>query len=366
MKIAYLLGSLNRGGTETLLLDVFGNAHRAGYAFMGIYRKDGILQSHFYATQQKMVRLAPAFPCDLVYFYRLRKLLREEKVNIVHAQQPLDALYAWIACLGTKIKVVQTFHGYDSLLSGRRHVLTAFSAKRTDKNIFVSNFQKDYFINKYQLNSAKQTTVYNGISFEKIDEAVVSEELLQRRNTGLLLGSVGSFVGVRDQMTVCRFLNLLNRQNIDFQFVFAGLRIESEHYLFDACVKYCEEHALSDKVHFLGGRSDVPAILKQLDAFIYASDHDTFGIAVIEAVAAGTPVFVNDWGVMKEITNNGELATIYKTKDEQDLLAKFLIFLQNREKYVSETQVRATAVRQRFSIERHLSELEKMYNTLFN
>lgn len=36
MKVAYLLGSLSRGGTETLLLDVFRNADKADFEFIGV------------------------------------------------------------------------------------------------------------------------------------------------------------------------------------------------------------------------------------------------------------------------------------------------------------------------------------------
>ena len=47
MKIAYMLGSLNRGGMETLLLDVFKNARIAEYSFIGIHRKGGKYQPDF-------------------------------------------------------------------------------------------------------------------------------------------------------------------------------------------------------------------------------------------------------------------------------------------------------------------------------
>jgi glycosyltransferase involved in cell wall biosynthesis len=121
---------------------------------------------------------------------------------------------------------------------------------------------------------------------------------------------------------------------------------------------------MSDCVHFLGSRNDVPAIVENIDAFIYSTDHDTFGIAVVEAMAAGVPVFVNDWEVMIEITNNGEWATIYKTKDEQDLLEKFSIFLQNRDEYAEEAKKTMKLVREKFSIEHHIQELEKVYSVL--
>ena len=357
MKTAYLLGSLNRGGTETLLLDVFRNADKADFEFIGIHRKNGALKNDFYASKQKFIQLAPKFPFDIVYFFKLRKLLKKENIQIVHTQQFIDAFYAKIACFGTKIKVVQTYHGFE-----KDNLLLRFIIKKTDKNFFVSDYQRDFYIKKYNLKSEKQATVYNGISFEKIDKVTDFIPLEFRKNSDLLLGAVGNFNSVRNQMTICRFLNLLNRQNIDFQFVFAGAKVENEAFLYDKCYNFCKENNLLDKVHFLGVRNDVPAILKQLDAFIYSTNHDTFGIAVIEAIAAELPVFVNDWAVMKEITDNGNFAYLYKTKDENDLLEKFLLFLQNKNRYDQQAKKSALAIRKKFSIENHIKKLSNEYS----
>ena len=355
MRIAYLLGSLNRGGTETLLFDVFKNADKAGFEFIGVHRKNGVLKNDFYATKPKLFQLAPKFPFDVFYFLKLRKLLKKEKIDIVHAQQFLDSFYAKIAVFGTKIKVVQTYHGFE-----KDNFLLKFIIKKTDKNFFVSNYQKEIYTKKYNLKPEKQVTIYNGISFEKLDSAEHSKPQSTLNDGSLKLGAVGNFNSVRDQMTICRFLNLLNKQNIDFQFVFAGAKIEGLPF-YDNCYNFCKENNLLNKVHFLGVRNDVPAILKQLDAFIYSTDHDTFGIAVIEAIAAGVPVFVNDWTVMQEITDNGKFATIYKTKNENDLLNKFLLFLQNKNFNIQKAKENVIEIRKKFSIENHLINLKQEY-----
>ena len=59
MKIAYLLGSLSRGGTETLVLDVFKNSDKASYSFIGIHRKDGLLKDEFYASKPNFIKCGP-------------------------------------------------------------------------------------------------------------------------------------------------------------------------------------------------------------------------------------------------------------------------------------------------------------------
>ena len=59
MKVAYLLGSLSRGGTETLVLDVFKNSEKASYDFIGIHRKDEPLKDDFYATMPDFIKCGP-------------------------------------------------------------------------------------------------------------------------------------------------------------------------------------------------------------------------------------------------------------------------------------------------------------------
>ena len=175
---------------------------------------------------------------------------------------------------------------------------------------------------------------------------------------------VGNFVRGREQNTVCQFLKLLKEAGVPFDFYFVGRKSESEPWLYDDCVAYCQEHQLLNCVHFLGGRGDVPAILKQLDAFVYSTDHDTFGIAVIEAIAAGVPTFVNDWEVMVEITQQGRWATIYKTKDAADLFNKFITFVDHKEHYKQQACSHAKDVRSTYSIEQHMLALSNLYNTI--
>jgi len=365
MKIAYLLGSLNRGGTETLMLDVFRNAQKNGLDAICIYRKKGVFEDEFLKSGVLMLPL-PTGKNLIGYLFRLRKQLKTYKVDVVHAQQPIDALYAKLACVGTAIKIVLTLHGYDYNESKTGARILRNIIRRTHRNIYVSTTQREYYLEKYQLNQDFQQVVYNGISFDKFDFSDPPHSKLRNElklsPTTLLLGSVGNFNEVRDQLTICHFLTLLKEQQVDFHFVFAGKRIEALSYLYDNCVEYCIGNGLSDLVSFLGVRNDIPSILGQLDAFVYSSNHDTFGIAVVEAMASGVPVFVNDWGVMNEITGYGNYATLYKTKDENDLLREFVLFLQNKNEYQQKAIQQADLVRLTYSIEKHIEQLKKVYS----
>jgi len=376
MKIAYLLGSLNRGGTETLLLDVFRNATAQQLEAIAVYRKSGTLESDFINSSIRLYKLP--FQKNIVgYFLRLRRILINQNIKCVHAQQPLDALLAWIATQGLGIQIVLTLHGYDLHDSRLGQMILSFILKRTDTNLYVSNAQREYYQKKYRLEENKQRVVYNGISFNKFESVIVStrSEVLslfpdtnclrtehKRSSETLLFGTVGNFLPGRDQLTICKFLKLLKMEDISFHFVFVGKRVENCADLYDDCVNYCRQNDLLDRVTFLGSREDVPDILSQLDAFVYATNHDTFGIGVVEAMAVGIPVFVNDWLVMFEITDNGKYATLYKTGDEQDLLRHLLLFLQDKTSYLTMAANASFFVRQKYSIEKHIELLKKIYN----
>lgn len=361
MKVAYLLGSLNRGGTETLLLDVMQKAQIHPFeAFLYYRKRGGVLEQDFMKTFVSTCRLIPRFPFDPIFLYGLRKNMQEKRIQIVHAQQYLDAIYAKIALLGTGIKIVQTYHGYDYGQLAISDVMIRWIAHRIDKNIFVSHTQKDYFQKELHLPVEKVEVVYNGVNFDKLKDRQV------HNNLPLQIGTVGSFNAVRDQFTLCQFLKRLHDAKVDFDFYFVGGKNEKEPWRYDNCVKYCQEQRMMDKVHFMGVRNDVPDLLAKWDAFLYSTDHDTFGIAVVEAMAAGLPVFVNDWMVMKEVTQNGEWVTLYETKNANDLYEKFLVFLQQKSSMQQQAEANAPKVRNAYSIEHHIDALYQLYQKLLN
>ncbi len=365
MKVAYLLGSLNRGGTETLLLDVFRSADKAPFSFVGIHRKGGAYKEDFYATRPVFLQCAPAHHNIFGYIRQLRRLLQEQQVTIVHAQQYIDALYAKLATRGTNIKVVETFHGYDYGSNRMEQVLIQMSILWSDAVCFVSEAQRRYYLQKYKFhNPAKTHVVYNGIDFSKLDTTAKPNPVLPSKidpaSRGMKLAMVGNFGRGRAQSSLCQFLLRLAQEHILYDFYFVGKRDEKEPWRYDQCVQFCKDNHL-DMVHFLGSRNDVPQILQQLDAFVYATDHDTFGIAVVEAMAAGVPVFVNDNEVMVEVTRGGEWATLYQTNNTEDLWQHFGTFIRNRDAYKQQAKHIAQQVRQHYSIEHHLQQLYEVY-----
>ena len=367
LKVAYLLGSLNRGGTETLLLDVLKSADKAGFDMFFAHRKGGSLKDDFYRFAEMAGKeiqcLAPRFPYDPLYLWQLRKLLLRKGVQIVHAQQRIDCQYAWIATRGTDISVVQTFHGFDYMGGKSARRLVKRSIGKANVNVFVSEYERQEYVKAFPaaMAAVKSRVVYNGIDFSKIESP---QATFEEASPAIEIGTVGNFVAVRQQIFLCRFALSLKSADIPFRLYFVGRRNEKESWRYDECARFCEENGLTDCVHFMGSRNDVPQLLAKWDAFVYATDHDTFGIAVAEAIASGLPVFANDHPVMQEISHNGEWVNLYRSGDVDDLVARFKDYLAQRETYKHQAVISADAVRKAYDMTRHFEALSNIYDAL--
>ena len=247
VKIAYFIGSLNRGGAESLILDICRQHKSVPYDFVCVYRHEGNMSEDFKKSGANIVYV-PKKSGYLRYLMTLRKVFQLEKVTIVHSQTPSNTLLLALALLGTGIKILTTFHGHlfaDSSWWKRKLVYFA-----SEKIICVSNYQKSYYAQKWHLpQDNKLRVAYNGIDFSKIELAQPSLEF--SKNKQIKLAMVGNFIKGRSQSVIVEAIHLLKENRIvNFDFYFIGRRDDKEGWRYDNCVKYAEEYQLNNILLF--------------------------------------------------------------------------------------------------------------------
>ena len=116
----------------------------------------------------------------------------------------------------------------------------------------------------------------------------------------------------------------------------------------------------------MGRRDDDANLLSQMDLFVYNSAKEPIAIPVIEAMASGTNVVVNDCEMIREITSNGKYAVLYENDNDMEFATKVRGVLLDLEDYELISQVVKEETRLIFSIEKHICGLKQIYLKAIN
>jgi glycosyltransferase involved in cell wall biosynthesis len=366
MKVLHILDSLNRGGTEMLALDVCRNARACGLELICAATGGGDLEADFAASGVEFIRLQRRWPVDLKLARQLRALIKERAIQVVHTHQAVEALHAYLATRGTDVRRVLTFHLCTADAKNRRAL--QFLAPRMAANIAVSRDLLACLRAQTYLDTSRNFhVIHNGVDAKRLQPAGHDLRTELRLSTQhLLLGMIGNFYadGRKDQLTVCRALPQLCAAEPAAHFVFVGAHDAAAPEVLDECVRVCREQGIAERVHFLGRRADIPDILRALDLFVFSSRMDSFGVAVVEALLAGVPAVVSDIKALREVTDEGRYAVLFRTGDADDL-ARRLIELADDEARRKELSARGRAwAGEQFGIAVHIARLRELYSAV--
>src|SRR5690242_2868928 len=151
MKVLYLLDSVNRGGAETLALDVCRNARKHGIDLTFVTTKGGALENEFRTSGAEFFRLQRRLPLDFNVVLKLRKIIKDKGIEIVHGYQAVDALHLYLASANLPVKRVLTFHGINADRKNRR--AARFLVSQMDANIVVSRGLKKSLAERDKINT---------------------------------------------------------------------------------------------------------------------------------------------------------------------------------------------------------------------
>lgn len=369
----HILDSLNRGGAETLVLDVCRNAAAHDLEFTFAATGGGDLEPDFKCSGANFVRLRREFPIDPRVVLGLRETIQRRGIQIVHTHQAVEALHAYLAALGTNAKQVMSFH-LDTFDVKNRLALK-FLASRVNANVAVSRELLEQLgtPSRNFKTSRNFHFIPNGVDAKRLCPTRSHRRPLRHElglaESDVLLGMIGNFYtdARKDQLTVCKALPwLLGAEASNVHFAFVGSHRQEGREMYEACIRFCRERGIGDRVHFLGSRADIPDILSSLDIFVLSSRREGLPIAVIEAMTAGLPVVLSDIRPLIEASGDGRFALLFRTGDAIDLAAKLNELTSNavlRKRLGAEA--RAWAVSQ-FSIEAHISNLKRLYSSLLS
>ncbi|TEU00909.1 MAG: glycosyltransferase [Candidatus Stahlbacteria bacterium] len=112
---------------------------------------------------------------------------------------------------------------------------------------------------------------------------------------------------------------------------------------------------------FLGNRADVPELLQIMDVFVLSSLYEGLPVSLLEAMASGLPVVVTRVGGMPEVVVDGKTGFIVEPRRADQLSLKIKELLLNNEKRIKFGNEASLRVKENFSLDRTVSEIEKLW-----
>ena len=240
--------------------------------------------------------------------WRMGGELRERGVEVIHAHQYTPFFYSAIArvAAGGNPRLIFTEHGRhypDVVGRGRRWLNRLLLARVATETNAVCGFSARALQAVDGFSAVPVGVLENGIEPGRYGRAV--DPVAAKRRLGLsserrYIATVARFHPVKDHRTLLEAYRSVAEARPDVDLLLVGdgpLRRDLE--------RQAERLGLDRRIHFLGVRSDVPAILSAVDVFALTSVSEAASITLLEAMASGLPVVVTDVGGNPEIVRQG-------------------------------------------------------------
>ncbi|MBS0235249.1 MAG: glycosyltransferase [Proteobacteria bacterium] len=223
------------------------------------------------------------------------------------------------ARLGGVSRIAAHVGNYPNPATGRAfskfRLLVQLGRPFTDRLICCSRYVQKGAVEHFGVRISETAVIYNGVP--KGD--FTARLSVPTRPAGFAepfrIGMVARLEKHKDHVTLIRAAKILRNRgrNISVKIVGDGSQRNALQHLIDA-----EE--LSDTTMLLGTRSDVAAVLADLDLFVFSTTPDEgFGIALVEAMLMGVPIVASDVGACREVLNGGDLGLLVPARDALSL-----------------------------------------------
>ena len=228
------------------------------------------------------------------------------------------------------IKIVTTLHGTDITLVGLEPSflpLVKFSIDQSDGVTAVSRFLKEKTITNY--NSDKQIEVIPNFVDTELFKPNNENEFRNRiaPEGEKILVHTSNFRAVKRVPDTIKIFERVNKI-IPSKLILVGDGPDRSE-----CERLCRQLDICDSVKFLGKQEGLVEILTSCDVFLIPSQSESFGLAALEAMAAGLPVVSSSVGGLPELVKHNETGFIAEIGDV-DRMAKYVIdLLKNEKKY---------------------------------
>lgn len=260
---------------------------------------------------------------DARTYPRLIRLMRQLKPDIVHTHQSVGR-YVYPACLFARPKLI--VHTVHNVAQGeiRSHAWRRFQSWAYRFGVLPISIAQEVsrtFREEYKREPA--ALIPNSIPTVRYAEDLATR-LEWRRQEGIppdavLIVCVAGLRTSKNHSLLLRAYARLGETAANTRLLLVGAPDPTNLAHAESLQRLTDALGIAERVHFLGGRSDVPAILNAADIFVLSSHYEGNPLSVMEAMAAGLPPVCTAVGGVPELIQHGYTGLLVPPEDETAL-----------------------------------------------
>lgn len=328
MKVLLLVVGLNVGGTETHVLDLASLMDARFNVVVCSLKPIARLGHELQARGVRVISLEGKGKGDIRVLWRFWKVLKVERPDVVHAFLFWANVTArLISQFRPKVHVISSYH--DEIVSEGwiNRVLDRFTMRWTEHLVCCSEAVRRSM--KQHIGGAGKpvTVIPFGVHAERFRGAEVEKGRDHAQAHLPVLGTICRLVEPKKGLTV--LLDAIAKLEQDQGGPVCQVMIVGEGPADSELRLQSERLGLAMRVRFMGARRDIPELLSQIDIFVLPSVYEGFGIAILEAMAAGKPVIATWVGGVPEFVKSGESGLLVPPGDSNKLAAAIHLLLSD-------------------------------------
>jgi glycosyltransferase involved in cell wall biosynthesis len=324
--IMQIIPELGPGGAEQGCIDIAAELVRAG--------SKAIIVSHGGARIHELARIGAVHINLPVHsknpftiwknIKRLRNLIRQHNVDIVHVRSRAPAWSALCAVKKTNARYMTTCHAPYNI-SGKLKLFYNSAMAKGERVIAISNHVANYLLKNYKIDRRNIRLIHRGISLDRFHPNIVTPAQLIKVSSEWRLPDGASVVMLPGRLTrwkghhvLIEAMAKLNKPDIFCVLIGSDQGRTEYREELEAAIK---EKNLGGQVRIIDHCDDMPAAYMLSTIVVSAStDPEGFGRIPIEAQAMGRPIIATDHGGAQETILRNETGWLIPPNDSESLV----------------------------------------------
>lgn len=366
MRILQINSAKNFGGGEKHLVDLTDGLMKRGHVVFLAVRPGSPIPDKLPGFPPENILPNPVKNAlDVFAVRRLIGFIRRNRIEIVHAHTGKDYLPASLAvrAVAAAARLVITRHVLFPLKPAQKFTLTNVSRAIAVSSAVEANLRKTF-------PPEKIVVVPNGIDVEnwaKADRATLRKEFRFENNIPFdvpVIGTVGELKHLKGQQDFILAAQAVAGRHPEAHFVIVGKDNSFDQSFRRELKRLVKVFGLEARFSWFDWIEDTRPLLAALDIFVSPSHSESFGLAILEAMAAGCAVVATATEGATQLLENGKKGILTPIKEPAELAKQLSEILEDREKLRESGEAARRHARRNFGLERMIAETEKIYEAV--